>query len=673
MAGPEQIRAWAEGRRVGHARSPYQRTDDDSAVKTPSLLRFAWAGRTSTYDQQDPTLSLPRQLRASQMVLPEDALIVAHFYEVVSGRKELAERGSSRAHELFDIPIPRDGGLEDLLAEAEGPDRRFDYVICESIDRIARRTYIGTEIEHRLERAGVRLLAADEPFQLGAADGRKAKVAAQVLTRRVKQGISEFYVLEMLEKSWDGFAVHTEEGFNIGKPCYGFRAKRVPHPVPAKRAKGQKKTFLEADPVQAPVVKRIFRWRLEERLSYQDIADRLNKDLASNPPPIPVNPDRAAGRWTYSNVHDILTNPKYTGHMVWNRHARKTGRNLLNPVAEWIWSPTPVHDELVNLGTFIQVQQISGHRFGSRSAAGPNKHPQTKRSYRLRTYLFCDLCGRRMFGKTRHAHAYYACIPKKGYIPEGHTAGGTMLVREDALLDRLNEFLSRHVFGEYRRALLDANLRALDAAAHQGHQQQIEALRRSITDTDVKIKRTIRNLELFDDPDPDLIRDIKARRATLLAQKQQFETQLTEAEVRVHQALNPGLIDALPVGRRAHRHEPGAGREHGRLVAGDLREAARRQQRRVGIVQPAVDLHVGRQAGAPGPLFGDRPQRLVGARQGGQPLGPAAPARKLGRRLLLRPPEVAVAAQAGDLARRHAAEPPGPILRPRQDLRAAVQ
>jgi hypothetical protein len=42
---------------------------------------MAWAGRTSTYDQQDPTLSLPRQLRASQLVLPEGALIVAHFYD----------------------------------------------------------------------------------------------------------------------------------------------------------------------------------------------------------------------------------------------------------------------------------------------------------------------------------------------------------------------------------------------------------------------------------------------------------------------------------------------------------------------------------------------------------------------------------------------------------------
>jgi hypothetical protein len=195
----------------------------------PGVVRAAFAGRTSTYDQQDPTLSLPRQLRASQAVLPADAVIVAHFYDIESGRKELADRGHGHAHEQFEIPVPRDGGIADLLAEAERPGRRFDVVICESIDRIARRTYIATEIEPRLEQAGVRLIAADEPVIL-AGGGRKAKTATQVLTRRVKQGVAEWYVLEILEKSWGGFEMHAEAGFNIGKPCYGYQAAGCPTP-----------------------------------------------------------------------------------------------------------------------------------------------------------------------------------------------------------------------------------------------------------------------------------------------------------------------------------------------------------------------------------------------------------------------------------------------------------
>jgi hypothetical protein len=44
--------------------------------------------------------------------------------------------------------------------------RRFDAVICESIERVARRTNYGTKIEHDLEASGVALFAADEPISL---------------------------------------------------------------------------------------------------------------------------------------------------------------------------------------------------------------------------------------------------------------------------------------------------------------------------------------------------------------------------------------------------------------------------------------------------------------------------------------------------------------------------
>ncbi|WP_433241561.1 recombinase family protein [Actinomadura nitritigenes] len=197
---------------------------------------MAFAERTSTEDKQNPTLSLPRQLASSQTALhtalPGQAMIVAHFYDIESGRKDLETRGFGRGHERFNIPVPRDGGIQDLLAEASQPDRRFDAVICESVDRIARRTYVGTQIENRLGQVGVPLWAADESISLS------GKRSSQVLTRRVKQGVAEWYVLEILEKSWGGFEVHTQQGFNVGRPPYGYVAKKVPHPVAARREQG---------------------------------------------------------------------------------------------------------------------------------------------------------------------------------------------------------------------------------------------------------------------------------------------------------------------------------------------------------------------------------------------------------------------------------------------------
>jgi hypothetical protein len=72
----------------------------------------------------------------------------------------------------------------------------------------------------------------------------------------------------MLELAWDGFIEHTHQGWNVGKPPYGYLADRVPHPVPARREQGAGKHRLTPDPVCGPVVTEIFRMRVLERLSY---------------------------------------------------------------------------------------------------------------------------------------------------------------------------------------------------------------------------------------------------------------------------------------------------------------------------------------------------------------------------------------------------------------------
>ncbi|MFM9446924.1 recombinase family protein [Streptomyces acidiscabies] len=526
----------------------------------PVSVPVAWLGRTSTEDAQDPTLSLPRQLRNARAALPPGWVIVAHFYDVESGRKDLDQRGHSSAHQRFPIPISRDGSIADLLNEAQRPDRRFAAVICESIERVARRTYFGTKIEYELEQAGVALCAADEPI----VTGRRAKRATPTLTRRVKQAVAEWYVLQMLELSWDGFIEHTQQGWNTGKPPYGYLAEKVPHPVPARRAEGRTKHRLTPDSVRSPTVTVIFQLRGLYKLGYDAIADRLNLDLTTHLPPEPTRPDAALGCWSGSAVREILKNPKYTGYQVWNRRAtKKGGRN--NDPRDWVWSPHPTHEPLVTRELFDLVSAMPKQRQGSRSTPGKNSHPATRRSYILRSYAKCTICDRRMFGKTRHQVPYYACQPD----PNEHRSRPwfadhpkSLWVREETLLTAVCGFFTTRIFGPDRLTHLRTAVETAaqtDVSAERLARER-EALEQAIAAIQKRQSRLIQVLAegaTADDtgalPDPEAEKEfrdgVRKEHANLGAQRKVLSDQLARAEEAASQSPqnNTRLLEALPL------------------------------------------------------------------------------------------------------------------------------
>jgi site-specific DNA recombinase len=419
------------------------------------------------------------------------------------------------------------------------------------IDRIARRTYYGAKIEHELEQAGVALFAADEPILVS------GKRATAILTRRVKQGVAEWYVLEMLEKSWDGACEHTRQGWNVGRPPYGYQAEPIPHPVPARRAEGKTKTRLRPDPVRAAVVRQIFAWRVTERLGYRAIAERLNQDPDRYPPPVSPDPARSRDCWGYSAVLEILRNPKYTGYMVWNRRASKKGGRH-NPPEAWIWSPEQTHEPIVSRELFAAAQHVAPQRRGSRSGAGLNRHPQTRRSYPLRSLVTCELCGRKMRGKLRRKgrreYLYYACEPPRSLgrqvaaqrQPE-HPA--SVLVRGDVLLRGVLEIFALRLFGPQRHALLAQDLPNLARGEVAAWEARVQALQRTVADLQGRQARLVRTLEERDDPDGTLFEQI-ARRLGELDRGQQAKL----AELRVVVAERPDadaqavdLLELLPL------------------------------------------------------------------------------------------------------------------------------
>ncbi|MGW2308714.1 recombinase family protein [Actinomadura luteofluorescens] len=163
--------------------------------------------------------------------------------------------------------------------------------------------------------------------------------------------------------------------------------------------------------MRGAVVQTIFEIRIAERLGYEAIADRLNVDLERYPAPVATVKTRTVGRWTYSSVRDVLSNPKYTGYMVWNRKATSSAGGRNNPPEAWAWSSEPTHPGLVSVKIFVEAQQVALIRRRSRSRPGRTNVEDTEHPYVLRSYITCADCERRMFGKNDRWRLHHVCGP----------------------------------------------------------------------------------------------------------------------------------------------------------------------------------------------------------------------------------------------------------------------
>jgi site-specific DNA recombinase len=201
---------------------------------------------------------------------------------------------------------------------------------------------------------------------------------------------------------------------------------------------------------------------------------------------------------------------------------------------------------------------VAPQRRGSRSGAGLNRHPQTRRSYPLRSLVTCALCGRKMRGKlrrkARREYLYYACEPPRSVgrqvaadrQPEHPTS---ILVRGDLLLGGVLEVFARRLFSPDRRALLAQDLPKVARGEVTAWEARVQALQRTVADLQGRQARLVRTLEERDDPSGTLFAQI-ARRLEELDREQQAKL----AELRAVVAQRPDadaqavdLLELLPL------------------------------------------------------------------------------------------------------------------------------
>jgi site-specific DNA recombinase len=477
-------------------------------------LRFAFYGRVSTEDAQDPEVSRSWQKRrALDLITPHGGVLVSDYFDV----------GQSRS-----LPWKRRPEASRLLADVTGRDRGFDAVV---IGEPARAFY-GPQFALTfpvLTHYGVGLWV---PEVGGAVDpGSEAHDLVMTLFGGMSKG--ERARIQMRVRTAMSALAQDTSRYLGGRPPYGYRLVDAgEHPNPAKANLGQRLHRLEPDPVTSPVVERIYRM-YADGAGLRYIAQRLTDDGV--PSPSQYDPARNRHRdprgWSHSAIRAILDNPAYAGVRVWGKQEKY--EVLVNPddvaagyetrmrwrdQSDWIAPDRRTHEALVP----DDLAQAVRLRIQARRGPGLVCSRESTVPYALRGLLFCAACGRRMQGAARvgkrTTRILYRCeLGKSRSVPidlSDHPR--TVYLREDALTSRLDEWIASLADPEDL-----ARGQEVDPVVGAGY----AALQRQLSEANGKIAALIEALE-----SGVAVEDLTAALHRRSAERDELKTRLEHAE-----------------------------------------------------------------------------------------------------------------------------------------------
>ncbi|MDH2426478.1 recombinase family protein [Sphaerisporangium sp. TRM90804] len=455
------------------------------------MVLFAFWGRVSTEDNQDPASSRNWQLaRSKALVEPRGGVIVAEFFDVDKSRS---------------IPPQRRPEAAALLAELRNPHRGFDAVVVGEPQRAFYGNQFGNTFE-LFNHYGVQLWVPEvggpidpvnEAHELimlmfgGISKGERNRIRIRVRTTMEAQA-------------------KIEGRFLGGRPPYGYRLVDAgPHPNPSKAADGKRLHRLEPDPLTAPIVGRIF-WEFLHGQGLYLIAEGLTREDIPSPSAYDKarNRHRSGIAWSKSAVRAILLNPRYTGRQVWNKQHKQEELLDVNDVTQghvtklkwntqdqWVWSDTVVHEPLIDTESFQRATLLLS---ANGRPATERKPRSTRRPYIFRGLLRCDVCTRRMEGTWNNGRAHYRCkFPVEYALANKIEHPRTVYVREDHIVAELDPWICQ-VFAPANvkrtvEKLLDVQNNEVDRAA-------IHAAEKAIDDCDRRMIRYRSTIDAGGDP-----------------------------------------------------------------------------------------------------------------------------------------------------------------------------
>lgn len=373
-----------------------ERNEQRNALSESAAPRhFAFYGRCSTEDNQDPETSKQWQLRAARTLLEvhcPGAVITEVYFDV----------GFSRS-----LPWKRRPEGIRFLDDLDDPSRTWEALVVGEGKRCwyaSQFNDVSPVVKHRRvplyvpELNGLYDSTNHMHDALMTLSGSMSKGERETVRTRVHTSMSA--------------QVEVHGRFQGGRPPYGYTAEPfAPHPNPSKAAEGRMLKRLELDPVAAPVVRRIFDDMLNGH-SLRQIAHDLNTE--GIPCPSAHDPKRNSHRagdgWQHGTVDAIIRNERYTGFEQWGKFRKE--ESLLDPndpgwgmktrfvrnEGATVRSAHPVHAPIVSVEEFLHVQALRKAKSagGLKAMAKQPRHRTTTAHYALRGMVFCTACGRRM-------------------------------------------------------------------------------------------------------------------------------------------------------------------------------------------------------------------------------------------------------------------------------------
>ena len=292
----------------------------------------------------------------------------ALYARVSTGRQErdqtidsqltaLRQWATDQGHELRSEHVFTDEGYSGSRLDRPGLDRlrdaaregAFDLIAVFSPDRLARKYAYQVLLLEEFRKAGCEVVFVQRPISEDPHDQ---------LLLQIQGAIAEYERAVLGERFRRGKLQKARAGqWTAGKPPYGYRSIPKHDGTPG---------YLVIDEAEAEVVRLLYRWLIEERMTVRQILKRLAAG--------PWRPRCGRRLWSKAVVHRILSDPVYTGTAYANRYTFQVPRRPRTrgprsgertcrrprPREEWIPIPVPaIIDEQTHQQALAQLARNS--------------------------------------------------------------------------------------------------------------------------------------------------------------------------------------------------------------------------------------------------------------------------------------------------------------------------